>query len=328
MGPATWADHRAFAMTSQILAASSFLVLLAGCARNDALSSLEVSPPSATSTAMPSESRPLAALSSAVAWLNSPPLDATRLRGKVVLLQFWTYTCINWRRTMPYVRAWSEKYGSSGLVVIGVHSPEFDFEKVLANVEQGVRDTNVRFPVAVDSEHTIWNAFDNEYWPALYFFDAKGQLRHHQFGEGDYERSETVIQGLLSEAGATGAPSGWVSGAGSGAELAANWADLGSPEHYLDSEGTPGRIHYRFHARDLHLVMGPLQSGASARFRVWLDGQAPGRAHGDDVDAEGYGTVKAPRMYQLIRQSSPIVDRTFEIEFIDAAVRAYSFTFG
>jgi thiol-disulfide isomerase/thioredoxin len=326
----------------------------------------------ATRARLPIEGR-LPSLEAATSWINSQPLTAASLRGKVVLVQFWTYSCINWRRTMPYVRAWSEKYAASGLVVVGVHTPEFDFEKNLSNVRSFLRDANLAFPVALDSERAIWGAFNNEYWPALYFVDVEGRIRHHQFGEGGYELSEAVINELLAETGKS-VPSGLIAAAGNGVEAAADWADLASGENYLGYErtqgflstvnarvgqpraypeppplqlnqwspsgdwtlgaeavtlnGAGGRISYRFHARDLHLVMGPAKAGVAVRFRVRLDGRAPGEAHGVDVDEQGNGTVSEPRMYQLIRQPLPIVNRNFEIEFLDAPVEAFSFTFG
>lgn len=314
------------------------------------------------------------ALGSATRWLNSPPLTAAGLRGKVVIFDFWTYSCINWRRSLPYVRAWSQKYKDHGLVVIGVHTPEFEFEKNIENVRWALGDMRIDYPVAIDSDYSIWNAFNNEYWPALYFVDARGHIRHHQFGEGEYERSEAVIQQLLAEAGAGGFGRGTVSVEPRGAEAAAAWSDLRSPENYVGYRRTEnfaspggavsdqrhvysipaglpvnhwalsgewtmeghaivlnqanGRIAYRFHARDLHLVMGPQAQGKFVRFRVLIDGHPPGAAHGTDIDDQGNGTITGPRMYQLIRQSKPIADRVFEIEFLDPGVEAFSFTFG
>ncbi len=316
----------------------------------------------------------LRSLGTATEWLNSPPLTEAGLRGKVVLVEFWTYTCINWLRVQPYVRAWADKYKEQGLVVIGVHAPEFSFEKNLENVRRAVKDLNVGYPVAVDNDHAIWRAFDNNYWPALYFVDAKGQVRHHQYGEGGYAESERVIQELLAEAGGPAAGGATVSVEGIGAEAAADWGSLKSSENYLGLARTvgfasagearadqrqvyapptrlglnewalsgmwtmgresvvlhqaSGRIVYRFHARDLHLVMGPATRGASVRFRVLIDGKPPGAAHGTDVDEQGYGTLDQQRMYQLIRQQRPIEDRVFEIEFLDAGAEAFAFTFG
>ncbi len=316
----------------------------------------------------------LPSLGGATEWLNSEPLTAAGLRGNVVLINFWTYTCINWLRSLPYVRAWAEKYKQHGLVVIGVHTPEFAFERNVENVRRAAQDMRVEYPIAIDSDYAIWSAFDNHYWPALYFVDAQGQIRHHQFGEGDYEQSEMIIQQLLSEAGIGGIGQELVSVDAGGIEAAADWGSLRSPENYVGYARTEnfaspggvvfdtrhvyaaparlwlnqwalagdwtvgrqatvlntavGRIAYRFHARDLHLVMGPAARGASVRFRVLVDGQVPGAAHGSDVDDQGNGTLSEQRLYQLIRQPQPIADRLFEIEFLDPGVEAYAFTFG
>jgi thiol-disulfide isomerase/thioredoxin len=316
----------------------------------------------------------LPSVDGATAWLNAPPLALAGLRGKVVLVDFWTYTCINWLRTLPYRRAWAEKYTEHGLVVIGVHTPEFPFEHDVANVRGAAADLRVTYPIAVDSDYAVWRAFDNHYWPALYIADAQGRLRYHHFGEGAYDRTERVIQHLLAEAGCDGVAPTLVSVDAHGLEAPADWSNVASPETYLGyaraehfaspggaAEDTRhayaaparlqlnqwtlegawtvqeqaavlhqvgGQITYRFHARDLHLVLAPVASGASVRFRVLLDGQAPGAAHGLDVDAQGDGTVSAPRLYQLIRQAQPIAERQFEITFLDAGVEAYVFTFG
>jgi thiol-disulfide isomerase/thioredoxin len=316
----------------------------------------------------------LPSLGGATEWLNSEPLTAVGLLGNVALINFWTYTCINWLRTLPYVRAWAEKYKKHGLVVIGVHTPEFGFEHNIENVRRAAQDMRVDYPIAIDSDYAIWTAFDNHYWPALYFVDAQGQIRHHQFGEGQYEQSEMIIQQLLAEAGIDGIDQELVSVDASGVEAAADWGSLRSPENYLGYERTEGfaspgdavldrphvyaapaplrlnqwalagdwtverqatvlntaggRILYRFHARDLHLVMGPAARGTSVRFSVRVDGGAPGAAHGGDVDEEGNGTVSEQRLYQLIRQPQPIADRLFEIAFLDGGVEAYAFTFG
>jgi thiol-disulfide isomerase/thioredoxin len=298
----------------------------------------------------------------ATGWLNSPPLRAAELRGKVVLVDFWTYTCINWLRTLPYVRAWADKYKDQGLVVVGAHTPEFEFEKNADNVRRAVQDLQVRYPVAIDSNYSIWRAFDNRAWPAVYLLDAQGRIRYTHLGEGEYEQTERMIQQLLAEAGAASAPRDLVTPAASGAEVAADWASLRSPETYLgparaDSRVNTaaarlrlnqwttsgnwsaskqaivlnkgnGRIAHRFHARDVHLVMGPAMAGKPVRFRVLIDGKAPGAAHGGDVDARGTGTVSEQRLYQLIRQPGAIADRLFEIEFLDPGVEAYAFTFG
>jgi len=316
----------------------------------------------------------LPSLGGATEWLNSEPLTAAGLRGHVVLISFWTYTCINWLRTLPYVRAWAEQYKQHGLVVIGVHTPEFAFERNVENVRRAAKDLQVDYPIAIDSDYAIWTAFDNHYWPALYFVDAQGQIRHHQFGEGDYEQSEMIVQQLLAEAGSGDIGDELVSVDTSGVEAAADWGSLRSGENYVGYERTEnfaspggvvfdmprvyaaparlrlnewalvgdwtvgrqatvlnaadGRIAYRFHARDLHLVMGSAARGTSARFRVLVDGEPPGTAHGGDVDEEGNGTVSEQRLYQLIRQPQPITDRLFEIAFLDGGVEAYAFTFG
>jgi thiol-disulfide isomerase/thioredoxin len=316
----------------------------------------------------------LPSLGGATEWLNSPPLTAAGLRGKVVLIDVWTYTCINWLRTLPYVRAWADKYKDQGLVVIGVHSPEFAFEKNVDNVRRAAKDMRVDYPIAIDSDFAIWRALKNQYWPALYTVDAQGRVRHHQFGEGGYEQTEMIIQQLLAEAGSSGIGGGLVSVDARGAEVAADWSSLKSPENYVGYERTEnfaspggaaldkprvyaapaqlklnhwalsgdwtmekaatvlnkpnGRIAYRFHARDLHLVMGPPARGTSVRFRVFIDGQPPGATHGVDVDDQGNGTVTQQRLYQLIRQQKPIADRLFEIEFLDSGVETFAFTFG
>jgi thiol-disulfide isomerase/thioredoxin len=316
----------------------------------------------------------LGSLTQAGAWLNSPALTAASLRGKVVLVDFWTYTCINWRRTLPYVRAWAEKYRDQGLVVIGVHAPEFAFERDLGNVRWAVQDMKVGYPVATDNDFVIWRAFHNQYWPALYFIDAQGRLRYQQFGEGSYRQAEMVIQELLIEAGATGISREPVAVEPQGAEVAADWDDLRSEETYvgyargegfassggavldvprlyalpsrlrlnawaLSGEWTVqnpaavlnkanGTIAYRFHARDLNLVMGPPTPGTPVKFRVTVDGAPAGAAHGADVDEQGYGTADRQRMYQLIRQPKPIGDRLFEIEFLDPGIEIFAFTFG
>ena len=319
----------------------------------------------------------LPALAGAVQWLNSPPLTVEGLRGKVVLVDFWTYSCINCLRTLPYVKAWAEKYRDQGLVVIGVHAPEFAFERNIDNVKKATRDLGIDYPVAVDNNYAIWRAFNNQYWPAHYFIDARGQIRFHHFGEGEYAKSEQVIQQLLAEAGHAGAAkvaAGLGATGAQGVQMAADKAEIQSGETYLGYEraenfaspggeaqdkahtytapaqpalndwglagtwkvgaehatlaGASGRIVYRFHARDLHLVLGPGQDGRPVRFRVTIDGAAPGDAHGTDVAADGRGTVTEQRLYQLVRQSGKVADRTFAIEFLDAGVEAYAFTFG
>ena len=313
-------------------------------------------------------------LAGATAWLNSEPLTPAGLRGKVVLVQFCTFSCINWLRTVPYVRAWAEKYRDNGLVVIGAHSPEFPFEHDLEKIRSALKAMSVDYPIAVDNDFAVWRAFDNAFWPALYFVDAHGQIRHHHFGEEEYERSERVIQQLLGEAGSDGVDRDLVSVEPSGVYLAADWNTLRSPETYvgyaratgfaspggvepdrsqlydqpsrlglnqwaLSGEwtvgsqittlnGPGGRIVHRFHGRDLNLVLGTQAEGEPARFRVVIDGESPNGARGLDVDERGDGTISDARLYQLIRQNGRIMDRTFEIIFIDAGAQAYVFTFG
>ena len=315
----------------------------------------------------------LASLVLATTWLNAQPLTAAALRGKVVLIEFWTYSCINWRRQLPYVRAWAEKYKDQGLVVIGVHTPEFSFEKNVDNVRWASKEMHIAYPIAIDNDYAIWRGFSNEYWPALYFTDVKGKIRHRHFGEGEYQQSEEVIQKLLAEGDAGGRRNELVSVDASGAEAAADWNDLKSGENYLGYERTEnfasgstapgkrrvysppsrlglnewalsgnwtigkeaivlnepnGHIAYCFHARDLHLVMGPSEPGSPVQFRILIDGRPPGSAHGVDVYEQGNGSVIEQRMYQLIRQPAPIVDRRFEIEFLGSGVEEFSFTFG
>jgi thiol-disulfide isomerase/thioredoxin len=312
-------------------------------------------------------------LDGAITWLNSPPLSRASLRGRVVLVNFWTYSCINSLRELPYMKAWAAKYKDAGLIVIGVHAPEFGFEKERANVQNAVRDLNIQYPVAIDSSHRIWDAFNNEYWPADYFIDGNGRIRYHHFGEGDYGESERVIQELLKANGATGLDEGTVRISADGVEAPPS-GDEQSPETYVgyrqaqrfaspeqvaqDSRKTyslpatlslnewglggswnvgaesgvlqaaPGKIVFRFHSRDLHMVLGPTKDGKPVRFNVKLDGAAPGGSSGVDSAPDGTGEVRGPRLYQLIRQKGPIGDRIFEIEFFDSGVHAFSFTFG
>jgi Thioredoxin like C-terminal domain/AhpC/TSA family len=312
--------------------------------------------------------------SGATAWLNSEPPTAEALRGHVVLVSFGTYTCINWLRSLPYVRAWGDKYAGQGLAVIGVQTPEFEFEKELEGARAAIEAVGVRYPVAVDNDYAVWQAFDNHYWPALYFADAEGHIRHHRFGEGEYEESERMLQMLLAEAGAGSDSPSLVRLEPQGIELGADWDNLGSPENYVGfartegfaSPGGPvpdkrhvytappslrrnqwalsgdwrmgstatvlespgGTISCRFHARDLHLVLRPSIAASSVPFKVRLDGTLPGPAHGLDVDSQGNGAVTGQRLYQLVRQPGPIADRLLEIEFADAGVEAYVFTFG
>lgn len=313
-------------------------------------------------------------LDGAVQWLNSPPLTAESLRGKVVLIDFWTYSCINCLRTLPYITAWADKYRDQGLVVIGVHSPEFAFEQDVDNVTQAMKKLGISYPVAIDNDFKIWRAFDNQYWPAHYFVDAKGHIRYHHFGEGNYAESEQVIQQLLREAGHKDVSSDLITAKASGVQQGSDGQDMRSPETYVgygrseNFASTPdiapdknatyqlpaqptlnqwgvegqwmigseqatlvaagGKIGYRFHARDLHLVLGPGQDGKPVRFKVMIDGKAPGNAHGTDVAPDGSGTVTEQRLYQLVRQPGDVADHSFTIEFLDPGVSAYAFTFG
>ncbi|QAY89733.1 cytochrome c biogenesis protein DipZ [Pseudomonas sp. ACM7] len=312
----------------------------------------------------------LPSLDGAVQWLNSPPLTVQALKGKVVLVDFWTYSCINCLRTLPYVKAWAEKYRDQGLVVIGVHAPEFAFERDVGNVTKAMKDLGINYPVAIDNDFKIWRAFNNEYWPAHYFADAQGRIRYHHFGEGEYAESERVIQQLLREAGAVKVADGLINASAEGVQLAPDMNEVQSPETYVGyqraehfvpetslvpdkvsaysapsqlalndwsldgqwnvgseratSSGPASRIVYRFHARDLHLVLGPGTHGKPVRFKVLIDGKAPGT----DVAPDGSGSVTEQRLYQLVRQSGGVTDRIFSIEFLDPEVSAYAFTFG
>jgi thiol-disulfide isomerase/thioredoxin len=313
-------------------------------------------------------------LDGATDWLNSEPLTPEGLRGKVVVVQFCTFSCVNWLRTLPYVRAWAKKYEDNGLVMIGAHSPEFPFEHDVDKVRPALQAMGVDYPIAVDNDFAVWRAFDNNAWPALYFIDAEGRIRYHHLGEEDYERSERVIQQLLAEAGFEGADQELVSPEISAIEAPADWETLGSPETYVGYERAArfasrdrllpdqphdyadpgglelnewslsgnwtvgrqatvmnepgGRINYRFHARDLNLVLGPSESGDRVRFRVLVDGEPPGPGHGDDADDQGNGTIAEFRLYQLVREPGAVSDRTFEVTFLDPGARAYVFTFG
>jgi thiol-disulfide isomerase/thioredoxin len=316
----------------------------------------------------------LASFSDASGWLNSEPLTPEGLRGRVVLVDFWTYTCVNWLRTLPYVRAWAKKYGEAGLTVVGVHTPEFGFERNVDNVIPAARGFGVEYPIALDSDYGVWRAFSNHFWPAVYIADVDGRLRHHHFGEGEYAPTEMVIQQLLMDAGVKDVDQNLVEVDPVGLEVAADWRTLQTPETYIgygQSSGfvqdevarfdepraytapsrlplnawalsgtwtvarhagiatePGGRIAFAFHARDVNLVMGPATNGASIPFRVYLDGELAQDAHGTDVSADGSGTVKEQRTYQLVRQSGRIDNRRFEIEFLAAGVEAYCFTFG
>jgi thiol-disulfide isomerase/thioredoxin len=290
----------------------------------------------------------LPSFAGATEWLNSEPLGTAELRGRVVLVNFWTWTCINWLRQEPYVRAWSRTYRDDGLVVIGVHTPEFSFEHEVDGVRRAVEEREIDYPVAVDNDYEVWSAFANHFWPALYFVDKEGLIRDHHFGEGRYEESERVIQQLL---GVDREP---VLVEGQGVEAAADWDQLGTPETYLGSaraggvrspdepalagewtveaekvvlDQPGGSISYRFHARDAHLVLSR-GAGAPIPFQVLLDGETPGPSHGVDVDESGNGLLADGRMYQLVRQHDAVRARTLEITFRDAGAEAYSFTFG
>ena len=305
-------------------------------------------------------------------WFNSAPLTREQLKGKVVVIDFWTYSCINCLRSIPYVKAWDERYRKDGLVVIGVHAPEFAFEREPANVAKAVQDLGIKYPVALDNNYALWRALKNNYWPAHYFVDAQGRVRYHHFGEGDYDGSERVIRQLLAEAGHAPAGQPMTAIVGTGTEAAANAHEIGSPETYIgyyraDRFVSPGglardeaktyalaplklnewafsgawldsrqsarslaagaKISFRFHARDLHLVLGP-GAGKPVHYRVLVDGKAPGPDAGVDIAADGSGIVKEQRLYQLVRQKGPVRDRTFTIEFLDPGVDAFSFTFG
>jgi thiol-disulfide isomerase/thioredoxin len=324
---------------------------------------------------LPLGARPrLPGFDGATGWLNAEPLTPADLHGKVVLVDFWTFTCINWIRTLPYLRSWAATYGAHGVVVVGVHTPEFGLEHDVDSVRRAGRRFGIDHPVALDNDYAVWNAFANQYWPALYIADAEGRIRHEHFGEGGYERSEEVIRQLLAEAGAAGVPEHTPPVEPVGIEAPADWDDLRSPETYLglaQAQGfaspgggvfdqarvyavpphldlnewalngnwtlgredavlnqANGRITLRFHARDVNLILAPPRDGSPVRFRVRLDGAPPEAATGADVDGDGTGVVREPRLYQLIRQSPPIGDRAFEIEFLDPGAAALCFTFG
>jgi len=312
-------------------------------------------------------------LSGATEWLNSSPLTLASLHGKVVLIDFWTYTCVNWLRTLPYVRAWAQKYRDQGLLVVGVHTPEFPFEKDIENVRWAAKDMDVSYPIAVDSDYSIWRAFDNHYWPAVYLADVSGRIRFHHFGEGAYEQTERAIQTLLSEGGRT-IDDQLVGVSPRGLEVSADVGSLRSPESYLGYEqgerfaspggaivdaprmytvppglalnqwalagdwtvkgraavmnAAHGKIVYRFHARDVNLVMGPKRGAQPVQFAVKVDGTPPGAAHGTDIDEQGKGTAARQRTYQLVRQQKAMADRELEIQFVEPGVEAFCFTFG
>lgn len=357
---------------SSVLMGSENNAMMAGSnvmAGDSAMMMMAAAPKSA-----PSVEGVMPALSGATQWLNSPPLTAESLRGKVVLIDFWTYSCINCLRTLPYVQGWADKYKDQGLVVIGIHAPEFAFERDVENVKKAIKDLHITYPVALDNDYALWRAFGNSYWPAHYFIDAKGNIRHHHFGEGEYDQSEAVIQQLLQEAGHADAVSQPLDITAQGKQAAPDLINVMSPETYLGygraqnfsasssvvpdqphEYGMPdhlmlnqwslsgnwtigqdsatanagaSRIAFQFHARDLHLVLGPKASGKPVRFRVLLDGAAPAGNHGDDTDALGNGVIAEHRLYQLIRQNQPVTDHQFTIEFLDPGVQAFAFTFG
>jgi thiol-disulfide isomerase/thioredoxin len=328
----------------------------------------------ALATRGPPQRAQLPSLAGATEWLNSPPLTPAALRGKVVLVDFWTFTCINWLRTLPYLRAWATKYGNQGLVIVGVHTPEFGIEKDVRDIRRSAKDFGVEYPIAIDSGSAIWRAFDNRYWPALYLYDAQGHLRHRQFGEGGYEHAEQIVQQLLEEAGARDVDHRLATPEVRAIEESADVLSLRSPETYVghdraDRFASPGgaardqrrayrfpekfalndwalsgdwtiggeaalsndrnsRLAYRFHARDLNIVMAPATRASPVRFRVLIEGNPPGAAHGVDVDDQGLGAVTEPRLYQLVRQPGSVADRRFEVEFLDPGVKVFSFTFG
>ena len=343
-----------------------------GAMKNDAPGGAMMSSKNASGSPMTEGAIP--ELTGATGWLNSKPLTRASLRGKVVVFDFWTYSCINCLRAIPYVNAWYKHYKDSGLVIIGVHSPEFAFEKDTENVRKAVEKFGISYPVALDSNMALWKAFNNRFWPAHYFVDAQGNIRGHHFGEGKYARSERTIRKLLEEAGAKNLPDPLDDAAGQGVSAAADLANVASPETYLGFEraenfkspgsftrnagktyeipaqlalnqwalggrwkvvgekstleAAPGRVVFRFRARDLHLVLGPGPERKPVRFRVLLDGKPPTADHGMDIDAQGAGTVREQRLYQLIRQKGAVEEHEFTIEFLDPHVEAYSFTFG
>ena len=363
-------DRRRFLGTAAMTIAAAELSLLASAEAQS--HKVNASGSRVFHSALPDEGS-MPDLGGAIGWLNSAPLERKSLRGKVVLVDIWTYTCINSLRPMPYMKSWAAKYKDAGLVVIGVHTPEFSFEKERVNVERAVRDLEITFPVAIDTNYRIWQAFNNEYWPALYLIDPKGRIRYHYFGEGEYVETERAIQQLLKENGATGLNESTVTIHADGVQAAPGF-DVQSPETYIgyqraenfaspervahDSRRTytpparpslnhwglsgswtvgaesavlsaaPGKIDFRFHSRDLHLVVAPAQNGKPVRFRLTLDGSAPGPNSGSDSSPDGTGEVREPRLYQLIRQVGQIKDRSFEIEFLDPGVQALDFTFG
>ncbi len=337
---------------------------------NDAPGMMMMSSNAATKGAGPET---LPDLTGAVQWLNSAPLNRDQLKGHVVLVDFWTYSCINCLRTLPYIRAWADRYKGAGLIVLGVHTPEFAFEKDADNVKRAVKDLQITYPVLLDNDYSIWKAFHNQFWPADYLVDATGRIRFHHFGEGKYDETESHIQELLKENNTKLTFNGGTQVSAAGTEAPPD-SDVQSPETYIGYDradsflspggfvkdaahtytvpqhlelnqwglsgnwtdeaqvatlnSAPGTIVFRFHARDVHLVLGPTKEGKRVRFRVTSDGKAPGENHGVDTGAAGDGTVVEHRLYQLVRQKNSTDDHTFEIEFLDPGVQAFSFTFG
>lgn len=317
---------------------------------------------------------PLSGLKEGTGWINSAPLEPKDLKGKVILIDFWDYSCINCIRDIPVIRQWAERYKSSGLVVIGVHAPEFDFEKQPVNIQRAVTKLGIEYPVVLDNDYGIWSSFHNEGWPTEYLIDARGQVRYEHFGEGGYEESERHVEQLLKDAGAVSLESESATVRDEGVEAAADLKDLGSPEtllgyahtnnfaspgglkhnkdrmysepvnlhlndwalvgrwndheHFASVEAAGGELVFRFHARDLHIVMGPGANGTPVRFTITIDGAEPGQSHGVDTDAQGAGVVTEHRLYQLIRQRGLVADHTFAIKFLDPGVQAFSVTFG
>ena len=339
-------------------------------AQNDGPGMMMMSPKAAAKGAGPET---LPDLSGAVQWFNSTPLNRDQLKGHVVLVDFWTYSCINCLRTLPYIRAWADRYKDAGFIVLGVHTPEFAFEKDPDNVRRAIKELQITYPVLLDNNYSIWKAFSNQFWPADYLVDATGRVRYHHFGEGKYDETETHIQELLKENNAKLTFNGGTQVSGTGTEAPPD-SDVQSPETYLGYDradnflspgglvkdaahkytvpphlelnqwglsgnwtdeaqvatlnSAPGTIVFRFHARDVHLVLGPTKEGKPARFRVRIDGKTPAENHGVDTDATGNGTVVEHRLYQLVRQKNSTDDHTFEIQFLDPGVQAFSFTFG
>ncbi|MEJ0084521.1 MAG: thioredoxin family protein [Pseudomonadota bacterium] len=364
------------AVKRSLAAAALFGVaaLIGGCDSSGKPVAAAAAPVTAPAPGSPPADREMPEFPAGATWINSAPLTREALRGKVVVVDFWTYSCINCLRATPYINAWYARYRDSGLVIIGVHSPEFGFEKDAANVRMAIQKFHIEYPVVLDNDFAIWKAYDNRFWPAHYFIDAEGRIRGHHYGEGKYAESEHTIRALLTEAGVANLPPPVDAAAGEGVTAAADVANIESPETYLgfargenftspgsfepdavkdyqlpaqialnewalagrwlvsrekaQLQAAPGRIKFRFKARDLHLVLGPGPKGEPVRFRVLLDGKPPGADHGMDIDASGAGVVREQRLYQLIRQQGGVQEHDFTIEFLDPHVEAFSFTFG